>query len=104
MQIDSPPGDVAALFGRLTERSLPGRRNWRRSRPSCSAACGYVKAAGPDAVVFVCVVAAPEGVAKMEADHPDVPVWTAAVDRELDERGYIRPGLGDAGDRVFGTG
>jgi uracil phosphoribosyltransferase len=48
-------------------------------------------------------VAAPEGLAALEAEHPDVPVWTAAIDRELDENAYIRPGLGDAGDRVFGT-
>ena len=70
---------------------------------SGSAACGYVKAAGPDAIVFVCVVAAPEGVAKMQADHPDVPIVTAALDRQLNEHGYIVPGLGDAGDRIFGT-
>ena len=48
-------------------------------------------------------VAAPEGLALFIGEHPDVPVFTAAVDRELDEHGYIRPGLGDAGDRLFGT-
>ena len=52
---------------------------------------------------FVCLVAAPEGLAVVREAHPDVPVFCAAVDRELDERGYIRPGLGDAGDRIFGT-
>ena len=52
---------------------------------------------------FVCLVAAPEGLAAMQEAHPEVPIWCAAVDRELDERGYIRPGLGDAGDRIFGT-
>jgi uracil phosphoribosyltransferase len=52
---------------------------------------------------FVCLVAAPEGLAAMRAAHPEVPIWCAAVDRQLDERGYIRPGLGDAGDRIFGT-
>jgi uracil phosphoribosyltransferase len=52
---------------------------------------------------FVCLVAAPEGIAAMHAAHPEVPIWCATVDRELDERGYIRPGLGDAGDRIFGT-
>ncbi|HZH24361.1 MAG TPA: uracil phosphoribosyltransferase [Solirubrobacteraceae bacterium] len=52
---------------------------------------------------FVCLVAAPEGLAAMRESHPDVPIFCAAVDRELDERGYIRPGLGDAGDRIFGT-
>ena len=63
-----------------------------------------LKLAGARRVALVCLVSAPEGLAAVEAAHPDVPVWTAAVDRELDERGYIRPGLGDAGDRVFGTG
>jgi uracil phosphoribosyltransferase len=52
---------------------------------------------------FVCLVAAPEGLKALRDKHPDVPVWCAAIDRELDERGYIRPGLGDAGDRIFGT-
>ena len=48
-------------------------------------------------------MAAPEGVSAVQAEHPEVPIWTAAIDRELDENAYIRPGLGDAGDRVFGT-
>ena len=52
---------------------------------------------------FVCLVAAPEGLQAMQEAHPEVPIWCAAVDRQLDERGYIRPGLGDAGDRIFGT-
>ena len=70
---------------------------------SGSAACSYVKAAGPDAVVFVCVVAAPEGVARMQADHPDVAIVSAALDRELNDQGFILPGLGDFGDRLHGT-
>ena len=52
---------------------------------------------------FVCLVAAPEGIAAVQEAHPEVPIFCAAIDRELDERGYIRPGLGDAGDRIFGT-
>jgi uracil phosphoribosyltransferase len=52
---------------------------------------------------FVCLVAAPEGIEAMGQAHPDVPIWCATIDRQLDERGYIRPGLGDAGDRIFGT-
>jgi uracil phosphoribosyltransferase len=52
---------------------------------------------------FVCLVAAPEGLEAMRQAHPEVPIWCAAIDRQLDERGYIRPGLGDAGDRIFGT-
>ncbi|HEX7464851.1 MAG TPA: uracil phosphoribosyltransferase [Actinomycetota bacterium] len=71
---------------------------------SGSAACAAVKAAGrPESIRFVCVVSAPEGIAKMQTDHPDVPIFTAAVDRQLNERGYILPGLGDFGDRLFGT-
>jgi uracil phosphoribosyltransferase len=62
-----------------------------------------LKAAGAERLALVCLVVAPEGLAAMEEHHPDVPVWTAAVDRELDGNAYIRPGLGDAGDRVFGT-
>jgi uracil phosphoribosyltransferase len=62
-----------------------------------------VKAAGPDAVVFVCVVAAPEGVRKMQTDHPDVPIIAGALDRELNDQGFILPGLGDFGDRLHGT-
>jgi uracil phosphoribosyltransferase len=62
-----------------------------------------LRAAGAQRLALVCLVVAPEGLATVERHHPDVPVWTAAVDRELDEEAYIRPGLGDAGDRVFGT-
>jgi uracil phosphoribosyltransferase len=62
-----------------------------------------LREAGAERLALICLVAAPEGLAAVEAAHPDVTVWTAAVDRQLDERGYIRPGLGDAGDRVFGT-
>jgi uracil phosphoribosyltransferase len=63
----------------------------------------HLKEAGARHLELVCLVAAPEGLAALEAEHPDVPVWTAAIDRQLDENAYIRPGLGDAGDRVFGT-
>jgi uracil phosphoribosyltransferase len=62
-----------------------------------------LKAAGARQLTLVCLVVAPEGLRAVEERHPDVPIWTAAVDRELDENAYIRPGLGDAGDRVFGT-
>jgi uracil phosphoribosyltransferase len=63
----------------------------------------HLKRAGARRLELVCLVAAPEGLAALEAEHPEVPVWTAAIDRQLDENAYIRPGLGDAGDRVFGT-
>jgi uracil phosphoribosyltransferase len=63
----------------------------------------HLKQAGARQLELVCLVAAPEGIAAVEAEHPEVLIWTATVDRELDQRAYIRPGLGDAGDRVFGT-
>jgi uracil phosphoribosyltransferase len=70
---------------------------------SASAATASLKRSGATRVRFVCLVAAPEGVQRMLDDHPDVHVYTAALDRELNELGYILPGLGDAGDRLFGT-
>ncbi len=70
---------------------------------SAVAAVQMVKGAGAVAVKFVCLLAVPEGLAVFEAAHPDVEVFAAAVDRELDDHAYIRPGLGDAGDRLFGT-
>jgi uracil phosphoribosyltransferase len=62
-----------------------------------------LKEAGAQRLRLICVVSAPEGVAAVQEAHPDVPIWTAALDRELDDHSFIRPGLGDAGDRVFGT-
>jgi uracil phosphoribosyltransferase len=62
-----------------------------------------LKARGATRLSLVCLVVAPEGLAAVAAKHDDVPVWTAVLDRELDGNAYIRPGLGDAGDRVFGT-
>ena len=70
---------------------------------SASAAVNSLKRNGATRVRFMCMVAAPEGVQRMLNDHPDVQIYTAALDRGLDENGYIRPGLGDAGDRLFGT-
>jgi uracil phosphoribosyltransferase len=67
------------------------------------AAIDRVKTAHPKSVRFVCILAAPEGLVNFHETHPDVPVFTAAVDERLDEHGYILPGLGDAGDRMFGT-
>jgi uracil phosphoribosyltransferase len=70
---------------------------------SGSAAVRYVKEAGATDIVFVCVVAAPEGRARMLEDHPDVPIVAAALDRRLNANAYILPGLGDFGDRLYGT-
>jgi uracil phosphoribosyltransferase len=70
---------------------------------SAVAAVDRLKETRPRSIRFVCLLAAPEGLARFHAAHPDVPVYTAAVDRQLDAHGYILPGLGDAGDRLFGT-
>jgi len=66
-------------------------------------AINYLKSRGAGAISFVCLVAAPEGIKVLHDNHPDVPIYAAAVDRELDANAFIRPGLGDAGDRIFGT-
>jgi len=70
---------------------------------SACAAIARLKQAGVAQMRFVCLLAAPEGVAALTGEHPDVDVFTAAIDRELDAHAYIRPGLGDAGDRLYGT-
>lgn len=70
---------------------------------SASAAVAFLKERGAKSIRLMVIVAAPEGVRRMYEDHPDVPVYAAALDRELNEKGYILPGLGDAGDRLFGT-
>jgi uracil phosphoribosyltransferase len=70
---------------------------------SSVAAVDLLKEAGATDVRFLCLLAAPEGVRRMQDAHPDVPIVTAAVDRKLNDKGYILPGLGDAGDRMFGT-
>ncbi len=70
---------------------------------SAVAAIDLLKARGAQDLRFVCLLAAPEGLARLRAAHPDVPVWTAAIDSHLNEHGYIVPGLGDAGDRMYGT-
>jgi uracil phosphoribosyltransferase len=70
---------------------------------SAVAAIERLKERGARDLRFVCLLAAPEGIAKMQSEHPDVAIWTAAVDECLNDHGYIVPGLGDAGDRMFGT-
>jgi uracil phosphoribosyltransferase len=70
---------------------------------SAAAAVDRLKARGAKEIRFVCLLAAPAGIARLQAAHPDVPIWTAAVDERLNEHGYIVPGLGDAGDRMYGT-
>lgn len=70
---------------------------------SAVAAVDRLKEFAPRSIKFVCLLTCPEGIAALQLAHPDVPIYTAAVDRALDEHGYIVPGLGDAGDRLFGT-
>ena len=70
---------------------------------SSSAALSLLKEKGAKHIILMCLVAAPEGVRVINHDHPDVPLYVAAIDEKLNEKGYIVPGLGDAGDRIFGT-
>jgi uracil phosphoribosyltransferase len=90
------PPDIAATEVLLIDPMLA-------TGGSGSAAISYLKQAGVNKIKFVCLVAAPEGIAAVHRQHPQVPIYCAAVDRQLNERGYILPGLGDAGDRIFGT-
>jgi len=70
---------------------------------STAAAVATVKRAGAQSIRLIAIIAAPEGIERLQSEHPDVAVVVAAIDRELNERGYIVPGLGDAGDRLYGT-
>jgi uracil phosphoribosyltransferase len=70
---------------------------------SAIAAIDRLKECNPKSIKFVCLLTCPEGVQALQAAHPDVPIFTAAIDRQLNDHGYILPGLGDAGDRIFGT-
>jgi uracil phosphoribosyltransferase len=90
------PGDAAARDFLLLDPMLA-------TGGSAVAAVTSLKRAGARRIRLLCLVAAPEGVTRLADAHPDVPVFTAALDRELNEHGYILPGLGDAGDRLFGT-
>jgi uracil phosphoribosyltransferase len=70
---------------------------------SAIAAVSYLKNAGVENMKFVCLVAAPEGIEALHRQHPEIRIYCAAIDRQLNQKGYILPGLGDAGDRIFGT-
>jgi uracil phosphoribosyltransferase len=89
--------------GELHERDVVVVDPMLATGHSAIAAVDRLKEAGPKSIKFVCLLTCPEGLAAMTDAHPDVPVYTAAIDRQLDEHGYILPGLGDAGDRLFGT-
>ncbi|MCB5725026.1 uracil phosphoribosyltransferase [Mitsuokella jalaludinii] len=90
------PGDVA-------ERTLVVVDPMLATGGSSSAALSLLKEKGAKHIILMCLVAAPEGVRVINHDHPDVPLYVAAIDEKLNEKGYIVPGLGDAGDRIFGT-
>jgi uracil phosphoribosyltransferase len=88
---------------RLDERLVIAVDPMLATGNSSAAAVDLLKKAGATDIRFLCLLAAPEGVARMKEAHPDVPIVTAALDERLNEHGYIVPGLGDAGDRMFGT-
>src|SRR5581483_6747730 len=90
------PPDIAATEVLLIDPMLA-------TGGSGSAAVSFLKKAGVCNMRFVCLVAAPEGIANLHRQHPEVPIYCAAIDRQLNEKGFIVPGLGDAGDRTFGT-
>jgi uracil phosphoribosyltransferase len=90
------PGDIAERQVILVDPMLA-------TGNSAVAAATRLKQSGVTAMKFVCLLAAPEGIATFTEAHPDIPVFAGAIDRELDSHGYIRPGLGDAGDRFYGT-
>lgn len=90
------PVDVAERTVFLTDPMLA-------TGGTAEAAIGFLKEKGVKKIVFLCILAAPEGVEKIQQAHPDVDIYAAAYDEKLNDHGYIVPGLGDAGDRIFGT-
>lgn len=91
------------LPGELSDRLVIAVDPMLATGNSSAAAVDLIKEKGATEIRFLCLLAAPEGVARMKEAHPDVPIVTAALDERLNELGYIVPGLGDAGDRMFGT-
>ena len=98
----STVGDPVTVTDRGADR---GSRHRHAPTPTLElrAAIDTLKARGATTIRFLCLLAAPEGIKSFRAHHPDVPVYTASIDRQLNEKGYIVPGLGDAGDRMYGT-
>ena len=87
----------------LSERDVIAVDPMLATGHSAVAALARIKADKPRSLKFLCLLAAPVGIETLQKAHPDVPIYTAAIDRELNDHGYILPGLGDAGDRIFGT-
>jgi uracil phosphoribosyltransferase len=103
-EITLQPRDYYAKLPPMDGRRALVLDPMRATGGSGAAALTHIKAnATPRSISFVCVVAAPEGVERLATDHPDVPVFTAALDRQLNDQGFILPGLGDFGDRLHGT-
>ena len=96
-------GSVVPLVGSATGPVFVAYMPLDVVRPVLARDAAAASLDGATSIRFICLLAAPEGLAAFHADHPDVPVFTAAIDRGLDDHGYIRPGLGDAGDRLYGT-
>ncbi len=91
------------LPGKLEDRQLIVVDPMLATGHSAVAAVKRIKEMAPGSLKFVCLLAAPEGIEHFQEQHPDVPIFTAAIDERLNDHGYILPGLGDAGDRIFGT-
>ena len=89
--------------GEMTERDVIVVDPMLATGNSAIAAIDRLRKLQPKSIKFVCLLTCPEGIGALQKAHPDVPIYTAAIDRELNEHGYILPGLGDAGDRIFGT-
>ena len=98
-------GEVASLLLYEATRDLPLKEDpMLATGGSADAAIGFLKARGVKNIIFLCILAATEGVERLQKNHPDVDIYAAAYDDgSLNEHGYIVPGLGDAGDRIFGT-
>ena len=89
--------------GEMNERDIIVVDPMLATGNSAIAAIDRLKKLQPKSIKFVCLLTCPEGIAALQTAHPDVPIYTAAIDRQLNSHGYILPGLGDAGDRIFGT-
>ena len=89
--------------GEMNERDIIVVDPMLATGNSAIAAIDRLKRLKPKSIKFVCLLTCPEGIAALQLAHPDVPIYTAAIDRQLNDHGYILPGLGDAGDRIFGT-
>ena len=107
MYRDEETAEPVAYYQRLPHQSATGLNiiidPMLATGGSTVAAIDAVKAAGATEIVVVCIVTCPEGLATVEAAHPDVKVYAASIDSHLNEKKFIVPGLGDAGDRLFGT-